>query len=95
MSQPDETHGCPYCGDEHPTRRPCAMPEPPPLPPIDRAGLRRAEELLLNPDRMAAFTARLRSLAPAVRPASTAGGSPRLTDETPGPALDLFGRLAR
>lgn len=32
---------------------------------------------------------------PADRPAETAGGSPRLTDETPGPALDLFGRLAR
>ena len=31
---------------------------------------------------------------PADRPTETAGGSD-LTTETPGPALDLFGRLAR
>jgi hypothetical protein len=30
VSQPDETHGCPYCGDEHPARIACRMREPEP-----------------------------------------------------------------
>lgn len=42
-------------------------------------------------ERLRAF---LKPYAPAARPTETAGGSD-LTTETPGPALDLFGRLAR
>lgn len=30
MSQPDESHGCAYCGDEHPRRVACPVREPEP-----------------------------------------------------------------
>ena len=68
--------------DEFETRfneAPDPEPELIPLMPLSREALLRAAWLL----------------SPADRLAPTAGGSPRLTDETPGPAIDLFGRLAR
>lgn len=58
-------------------------PDPEPdllvLAPLTRAALLRAE----------------RSLPPAARPTTPAGGSASITTETPGPAIDMFGRLAR
>lgn len=83
MSQPDETHGCAYCGDEHPARVACRWPsEPEPdstCPGCEGDGACHCDECLTVPGTHDSCE----WCGP--HPAPTAGGSAD-HDETPGHA---------
>ena len=102
MSQPDESHGCPYCGDEQPRRVACAIREPEPdltCPGCEGDGLCHYDDALPGEPCEWCLGA-----GTYVRPAPTAteqrervrrleAALRQIDAETSGRQLDLFSRL--